>query len=155
MILGALLGLVGSIIPEVIKILRDRQSHKQELERLKLEIEHHQKIANIRMQEAKELASIEIDKSLYNFATPKVELTGKTWIDAIQVLASVYNQTVRPTITYMVILGWLLYKYALWQIAGGSISAIPSIWNDNDNEFVSAVVAFWFGSRAFKRTFER
>lgn len=156
MIIGAIIGIVGSIIPEAVKLFKERQEYKREKEMLELQIRYQKELANIRLQESREIASIELDKAIYDFATPsEVKTTGKTWLDALQVISIVYNQTVRPTLTYLVIAGWLLVKFAMWQIAGGNISNLPQIWVEQDNEFVSAVVMFWFGGRAFSRTFKR
>lgn len=156
MIIGAIIGLIGSIIPEAIKLYKEKQDFKREKELLELQIRYQKEMASIRLQEAKELASIELDKATYDFATPtEIKPTGKTWLDALQVASVVYNQTVRPTITYLVIAGWLLVKFAMWQNLGGSLTTLPQIWTEQDNEFVSAVVMFWFGGRAFSRTFKR
>lgn len=155
MIIGAILGLVGSIIPEVIKLFRERQQHKYEMEMLELQIKYQREMAEARIQEARALATLELDKEVYRYAPVEVKPTGKTWLDAIQIIGVFYNQTVRPTLTYLVILCWLLVKYASWQALGGNLQMLPLVWTDADNEFVSAVVMFWFGGRAFSRTFGR
>jgi hypothetical protein len=68
------------------------------------------------------LAQIDLDKQVYQYAPiTEVKVTGKTWLDALQVFAKVYNQTVRPTITYIVIGAWLALKFAMWQQAGGTL----------------------------------
>lgn len=155
MILGALLGLIGSIIPEGIKIYKEYRDQKHEREMLELQMKYQREMAEARIQEARALATLELDKETYRFAEPDVKVTGKAWLDGLQVVASVYNTTVRPTLTYIVIACWLMVKYAMWQIAGGSLEVLPQIWTDADNEFVAAVVMFWFGGRAFSRTFGR
>ncbi|MDW8136259.1 MAG: hypothetical protein RMI74_05650 [Thermodesulfobacterium sp.] len=63
--------------------------------------------------------------------------------------------TIVGSSTYLVVLCWLLVKYAMWQNLGGSLEVLPHIWTSADNEFVSAVVMFWFGGRAFGRVFNR
>jgi len=155
MIIGAVLGLLGSIIPEAIKILKSRQDYKHEKEILELQMKYQREMAELRMQEARAMATLELDKQVYSFADPEAKPTNNFWVDLLQVIGSFYNQTVRPTITYLVIVCWLMIKYASWQIAGGSLSVLPQIWTEADNEFVSAVVMFWFGGRAFSRTFSR
>lgn len=155
MILGAALGLLGSIIPEAIKLFKEHKDQKHELKMLELQMKYQREMAEIRIQEARALATLELDKETYRFAEPEMKPTGKTFLDALQILASFYNTTVRPTLTYTVIACWLIVKYALWQVAGGSLSVLPQIWTEADKEFVSAVVMFWFGGRAFSRTFNR
>lgn len=154
MIIGAILGLAASFIPEIIKMIKSRQEHKQELEMLQMQLRYQKEMAEMKMEEAKIMAQIELDKQVYQYAPiTEIKLTGKTWLDALQVIANVYNQTVRPTITYVVIGAWLLLKFAMWQQAGGTLDAIPKIWSDYESEFVSAIVSFWFGGRAMLRTF--
>jgi len=156
MLLGSIVGLIGSLIPEVIKLYKEKQRHKQEIEMLELQLKYQREMASLRIEEAKALAAIELDKKVYDFAAPmEIKHTGKTWIDALQVLANVFNQTVRPTITYLVIAFWLAMKIAMWKTAGGTLEAIPLIWTSSENEFVAAIISFWFGHRAFSRVFGR
>jgi hypothetical protein len=155
MIIGAVIGLLGSIIPEAVKLFKTRQDNKHEKEMLELQMQYQREMADIRIQEARALATLEIDKQTYSFANTEIKPTGSLWIDMFQVVGSFYNQTVRPTLTYLVIMCWLMVKYALWQTAGGTLGALTQIWTSADDEFVSAVVMFWFGGRAFSRTFNR
>lgn len=155
MILGTILGLLGAIIPEGIKIFKERQDHKHEKEMLELQMQYQREMIEARIQEARALATLELDKEAYRYAPTDVKPTGNFWIDLLQVIGAFYNQTVRPTLTYLVIACWLMVKYASWQIAGGNLEVLPQIWTEADNEFVAAVVMFWFGGRAFSRTFKR
>lgn len=155
MILGALIGFVGSIIPEVFKLYRDHRDKKHEKEMLELQMRYQREMIEARIEEARALATLELDKAIYSYAEPEVKLTGYKWADMLQVVGAFYNTTVRPTLTYLVIACWLMIKYAGWQILGGSMAVLPTIWTEADNEFVAAVVMFWFGGRAFQRTFRR
>lgn len=155
MIIGAVLGLLGSVIPEGLKLFKDRQDKRHEIEMFKLQMEYQRQMAEARIQEARALAELELDKEAYRYAPVEVKPAGNAWLDALQVIGAFYNQTVRPTITYMVIAGWLVVKYASWQVLGGNLQVLPSVWTEADSEFVSAVVMFWFGGRAFGRTFQR
>lgn len=155
MLLGAVLGLLGSIVPECFKLFKDRQDNKHEIEMLKLQMQYQREMTEARIQEARALATLELDKEAYRYADVEVKPTGIFLIDLLQSIASFYNTTVRPTLTYIVIGCWLMVKYAAWQNVGGSLAVLPQIWTEADNEFVSAVVIFWFGGRAFSRTFKR
>lgn len=162
MMFGAILGLIGSALPELIKIYKSKQDHKHELEMLEMQLKYQKEMAEMRIAEAQAMASIELDKAMYEFAkpspVPELKHTGSKLIDIPQiigyiltVLANVYTMTVRPTLTYLVIACWLLVKYAMWKSLGGELTQLPQIWSDIDNEFVSCVVVFWFGQRAFFR----
>jgi len=155
-LLGGILGLVGAVIPELIKIYKDRQNHKHEIEILELQLKYQRELISLRLEEAKVFSSIELDKKVYDFAAPtEPKITGKTWLDALQIFSNIFIQSVRPAVTYLLILFWLLMKIAMWKGAGGTLEAIPLIWSDAENEFISAVITFWFGGRAFARTFGR
>lgn len=153
MLIGAAIGLVSSFIPELINIFKSRQEHKQEMQMLELQLKYQKEMTEMRIEEAKALSQIELDKQVYNYA-PVTEFkpTGTTWIDALQIIGNLYNQTVRPTITYIVIASWILLKFAMWQKAGGTIDAVPKIWTEWESEFVSIVITFWFGSRSMLRS---
>jgi len=156
MILGAILGLAGSFIPEIIKIFKSRQEHKQELEMLEMQLKYQREMTELKIEEAKAMAQVELDKQVYQYAEPQeLKITGKWWLDAIQIIMNAYNQSVRPTITYLVIGAWLLLKFAMWESAGGTLQAIPQIWSNVENEFVSVVVTFWMGGRLTGRVFGR
>ncbi|MEM4134316.1 MAG: hypothetical protein QXV73_03890 [Candidatus Micrarchaeia archaeon] len=154
MLIGAVVGLLSSFIPELLSMVKARQQHKQELEMLEMQLKYQREMTELKIEEAKAVAQLELDKQAYQFApTLEVKPTGKTWLDALQIISNVYNQTVRPTITYLVILGWLLFKYAQFVQFGGNLQAITQVWTDIDSEFVGAIIAFWFGNRAMLRTF--
>jgi len=156
MLIGTIIGLVSSFIPELIKIYREKLEHKQELERLEFELKHQKELAQIRIEEAKALAQIELDKAVYQYTgTTPITLTGSKFIDIIQVLMNAYNQSVRPTITYLIITMWLILKYAMWQKAGGTLEAIPQIWGQYETDFIATIITFWFGGRLMQRTFGR
>lgn len=156
MIIGALIGLAGSIIPEVVKIFKEKQDFKHEKEMLLLQIQYQKELTELKIQEARALSTLELDKASYQYApVEEIQVTGNKVIDFIQAFAKTYNQTVRPTLTYLIVACWIIVKIATWTTLGGSIEAIPKIWTDADNEFVSAVVMFWFGGRAFGRVFNR
>jgi len=155
MILGAIVGLLGSFLPKAIELYKDRQDKKHELELLKLQMEQAEKMTQLHIEEAKAMAWLEADKQAYMIGKPEFQPTGKTWLDAIQILSVVYNSTVRPTITYLLIGFYIIVKYAMIisLINSGTtwVEAVKVVYSSEDSEFVSAVVAFWFGSRALFR----
>ena len=152
MIAGAVIGLIGSFIPEVIKIFKNKADHKREMEMLEMQLKYQKEMAEMRVAEATATAQLDLDKEAYQFtAITEIKPTGKTWLDAIQVIMNAFNQSVRPTITYIIVLAWLALKFAMWQQAGGTLDAIPKVWSDYENEFVSIIVTFWFGGRSMIR----
>jgi len=157
MIAGAILGLLGSVLPEAIKLFKDWQDKKHEAKMLELQLRYQKEMAQIRIAEAAAHAELELDKATYKFAEPKSpKLTGSKFLDFLQIIANVCNQLVRPTLTFMVItFGWLGVKYAMWKTMGGTLEVYPQIWTGADYEFVGAVFGFWFGGRSLRHAMRR
>ncbi|MEM7828196.1 MAG: hypothetical protein QW561_02525 [Candidatus Aenigmatarchaeota archaeon] len=157
-IVGAGLGLAGSLIPELIKIYKDRQDKKHELEIMRMQMEMAKEGHMQRLEEIVTEADVKQALEVYKFAPPeKPEFTGKWWFDILMLLAYVYNTTVRPTLTYLVIGGYIFFKYAQFQLIMSTqgldvYQAITKVWNENDTMFVFLVVTFWMGSRQLLRS---
>lgn len=156
-IIGAIFGLFGSVIPELLKIYKDRQDKKHELEMFKLQIEVMKLGHEQRMEEILTAADIRQSEMVYKYApVAKPERTGSFWFDLLNMIVYIYNTTVRPTVTYLVIIGYLLVKYAIYKSLINSgldmYSAIVMMWKDDDAGFVFMVISFWFGGRAILRS---
>lgn len=155
MILGIIIGFLSSFLPEVIELYKDRQDKKYEIEMFKLQMKYAPKIIELEIKEAKTLASLEADRRAYLIEKPKVKLTGKFWFDFLQIVLFFYNSTVRPTVTYLVIIFYIVIKYtmakSLVNSGIGWFEALRLIYTNADSEFIAAIVAFWFGNRAIFR----
>ena len=156
-ILGAILGLIGAAAPELVKLYKDRQDKKHELELLKLQMEMQKAGFTQRLEEVQVTADVEVEKAVYKFAPVlKPELTGTWWFDLLTLLTYVYNTTVRPTISYLVMGVYIYMKYAQYKTvkAAGvdAYAAILQVWNETDTTFVFLVITFWLGGRQFLRS---
>ncbi|MEM5861283.1 MAG: hypothetical protein QXJ20_02720 [Candidatus Aenigmatarchaeota archaeon] len=143
MLLGAILGLVGSVIPELVKLYKDHQDRKHELEMLKLQIENAKALAQIRIEEAKALAQIKLDEAVYEYAKPEITLTGFKLADVLQAIGKFLNLIVRPIITFTAMGLWLYamstdYKLSSWEA-----------------DAITCIIVFWFGNRSFQRALGR
>lgn len=152
MILGAVLGLLGSALPEVFKLFKDHSDKKHEKEMLQLQLQMQEKLVQLRIQEAQAIADVKV----YDFAAVSTpQPSGKWWIDLINALAYLYNTSVRPTVTYLLIGLYMFVKLAQVKVLTSAgvqwYTALTQVWSGADGEFVGAVVAFWFGSRQFLR----
>jgi len=150
---GTILGLLGSFLPEVLKFFTQKEDHKHKLEVMKLQIEankiaHGQKVEEINVQ-------ADISETLAVQSAAKQILTGSRILDGI---VSLYNGSVRPTITYAFMFLYMAVKYGVYMsytMAGYSWQqAIQVIWNQEDFAVFSTVIAFWFGSRMLKATLQ-
>lgn len=156
MLLGAIIGIVGGLLPEVIKFFKDRQEHKQQLELLEMQLKYQQQMTELKIQEAKALSEVELDKAVYSQPImTEFKQTGTVWLDALQIIGNLYVMTTRPTLSYLLVVCWIIVKIALWQSLGGQFTQLPQVWTDIDGDFVASVIAFWFSGRQLSKVFNR
>lgn len=154
---GAIIGLLGSLLPEGLKLFKDRQDKKHELEVLKLQMQMQAQGHTQRLEEIVTEADIRDSESARKFAEVyKPEHTGKWWYDMLMLLTYIYNSTVRPTVTYAVVALYGFFKYAQFQLIKTQTSnvyeAVVKVWNEDDTMLTFTIVTFWFGSRSLLRS---
>ena len=148
-LIGTILGLLGSLAPEIIKYFKQKQDHKHELATLSVQADMAKAGHQYRMEEINVIGDIESEKAVYKAA--EIKLTGNKILDG---LLAFYNGTVRPTIAYAYFGLYALVKYAMYQmyITSGvkSHAAIIKIWNSEDMAVFSTIMAFYYGGRFMK-----
>lgn len=141
-LLASIAGYIGSIIPELVKILKDKNDKKHELEILDRQIEYSktantQKIEEIQIQDnAKERASL--------YAT---YTSGVYWVDAV-------NGLVRPILAYSFFSMYACVKYLQYSTISSTaipIEYIEIIWNVDDQAIFAGIISFYFGQRTFSK----
>jgi hypothetical protein len=146
-LIGTILGLLGSLAPEILKYFNNKEDHRHEAEMLTLTHTYHLEEVNVE-------ADISSEQAAYKNATQI--LTGWKIIDGI---VSLYNMSVRPTITYIFMATYILVKYAIYtsytQIGYTWQQAVSVLWTSEDFAVFSTIMAFWFGGRFMKWTLER
>jgi hypothetical protein len=153
-IIGTLLGLLGSLLPEVLKFFNNKEDHKHEVDMAKLQMEAAKQAGEIKLEEINATADIEEAKAIYANAEQKI--TGVRWIDGAIAL---YSSSVRPTITYAF---FALYGFVKFSMVYSAISmGTPwqtvglMIWTSEDFAVFSTIMAFWFGGRFLKSALAR
>lgn len=162
-LLSALFGFFSSAVPDLFKLFRDAKDRAHELAVLKLQIEYdREKLAATTSENAlarqQQLQAIEAEsfaqEQVALNARIKDSLTGIHWVDAL-------SGSVRPIITYAFFGLYVLVKAAQfsilmhpelpWQSDVSVAQALVSLWTQEDVAIFSAIMAFWFGSRAMLR----
>ncbi|MBN1254015.1 MAG: hypothetical protein JXA50_01910 [Deltaproteobacteria bacterium] len=151
-LIGAIIGLFGAAIPEILKFLNNKEDHKHEQAMMdkQAEIEkarHGYRIEEIQV-EAEARTDIEEMKSLHKRG--EVSKTGIKWIDGA---LGLLNGSVRPVITYAFVTLYFLVKNAQYQIARENMTtwqATKELWNEPDVGVFSCVVTYWFGQRGMR-----
>jgi hypothetical protein len=153
-LIGTIIGLLGSLAPEILKYFTQKEKDAHELEVAKLEMEKIKLEGQIAITTMESQADISSEQQVYQAA--RQVITGWKFIDGV---AALYNSSVRPTITYLFMGTYMLVKYAVfmsYSTAGYTwTQAIQAIWNTEDFAVFSTIMAFWFGGRMMKYSLER
>ncbi len=152
-IIGTLLGLLGSLLPEVLKFWNSKEDHKHEIEMAKIQMEAQERLHTERMEEINTQADIAESTALYKSA--EIKPSGIGWLDGIMML---YGSSVRPTVTYAFVAFYAIAKYAQYKVivaSGGAMwNTIWQLWNSEDMAVFATVLAFWFGGRFLKSSWQ-
>ena len=147
-LLGALLGLLGSMAPRLIGYFESKNNHAQELEMLRVQGEF--QLQMIQAGTAAKMAEIgavsDMSRELAAFAAAG-RPTGIRLVDA-------YNGIVRPTLTLSFFALYAAVKvgqYYLLVTDAGLASSLTSLWTDEDTGIWAAIIAFWFGNRTLNK----
>lgn len=153
-LLGAILGFVGSVVPDLLKILQDKRDKAHELKILELQRELQAQGHSERMAEIDAKADIAEAKALYTTWNTQAQTLenadgsqrlGVFWVDAL-------NGTVRPVLAYGFFLLYATVKFLQWQMMPDVLLPwhLQTLWGDEDRAIFSAIIAFYFGARAMK-----
>lgn len=132
-LLGALLGFLSALVPEVMKIWRDHADKAHELAILDRQMELQKSGHMQRMEAIGAWADVAETRSLYD-----TYVTHIPWVDAL-------NGTVRPLLAYAF---FLLYVYVKFQQA---VHTPWLIWEEDDRAIFAGIISFYFGQRAMQR----
>lgn len=153
-LIGTVLGLLGSLAPEVLKAWNNKEDHRHEIEMAKIQMEAQKELHQEKLEEITAQADIEEAKAIYTAAEQKI--TGWKFIDGI---VSLYNSSVRPTLTYAFMAMYCFVKFSIiytYTQGGWSWQQLGSqIWSSEDFAVFSTIIAFWFGGRFLKYSIGR
>ena len=97
-----------------------------------------------------------LTNALFYAPIQRPQFTGKWWFDLLMLITYVYNTTVRPTISYLIIASYIYVKFAQIKILEASgitaYEAVVRAWTENDTMFMFTLVTFWFGGRQILRS---
>lgn len=143
--LSPFLGIVGSLLPSIVKIFDRKQEIEYDLQLAKLKGD----IAAATLNQETTLAQIQAitteRSALYAYDSGA---SGSIFIDALKA-------SVRPVITYSFFFLFIAVKTAAaytMLMAGTSVpSMLIAIWDPETMSLFSTIIAFWFGSRMFEK----
>lgn len=144
-LLSPFLGIVGSLLPSIVRIFERKQEIKYELELSKIKIDAAERQAdltyNIEMVKGdaqSRQSALDHDKSL----------DGGIFINALRA-------SVRPVVTYVFFITFLAVKISaayVMLLTGQSVPAmLDAVWDVETMALFSTIIAFWFGSRTIEK----
>ncbi|MBT9167519.1 MAG: hypothetical protein DDT19_00857 [Syntrophomonadaceae bacterium] len=145
-LVGAVLGFLGSVVPQAMKMYQDKRDKEHELKILEMQMKAQAQGHVQRLEEINVQADIEESKALYKHA--ELKLSGVRWVDAT---LTFLTSSVRPVITYSFFILYAWVKLAMYWKEGD----ITKIWTEFDMTIFSTIIAFWFGSRSMQRFFKK
>ncbi len=139
---ASIAGFISSIIPELLRFIKDQNDKKHELNILDRQIEYGKNSRAYKIEE------IEITKDLIEQASLySTYKTGIDWVDAL-------NGTVRPVLAYsfFIMYGSLKFmQYKAISCAEEVIQYIDIIWSTDDQAIFAGIISFYFGQRTFSK----
>lgn len=148
-IIGTIVGLLASLLPEALKVWKSKLEMKHELEVLKLQAEIALKEHYYRLEEIQAQADIAAEQATYKAA--EIKYTGVKWIDGALAL---WNGLMRPWIATVMVCFYGLVKYAQYKVitaaGGGMWKTVWQLWTNEDMAVFATIISFFFGGRIIK-----
>jgi hypothetical protein len=144
-LLGSLLGFLGSAFPQLLKQFQEAQDRRHELAILDRQMEVQRQGHSQRLEEIATTTASQEMQALYTAAAN--EPAGYKWVEALRA-------SVRPILTYAFFMLFAAVKiaglYQMLRLDGMALaSALPLLWDVETQTLFAAIIAYWFGQRAF------
>ena len=146
-LLASIAGFFSSIIPEILRILKDKNDKKHELDVFDRQMKFSRMKLEHQISEIEGKRDAMQQTSLYSTYT-----TGIHWIDAI-------NGSVRPVLAYsffIMYFGVKLLQYtALKEHVGDFAQYLNILWTIDDQAIFAGIISFYFGQRTFSKPWKK
>lgn len=144
-ILSPFLGIIGSLLPSIVRIFERKVELKHEIELTKIKLDAAERQAdltyNIEMVKndaVSRQSALDHDKSL----------DGGVFINALRA-------SVRPVVTYTFFFTFLAVKISAAYVMLSTGQSVPemlrAVWDVETMALFSTIIAFWFGSRVIEK----
>ena len=148
-LLSPLIGIVGSLLPSVVRIFERKQELKHEIELTKIKLDGTIEAAklNITLEEIK--ADVTEGQSVRDHDK---SIDGGKFLNALRA-------SIRPVITYLFFFLFVAVKVAAAYVMIANGQSIPemldAVWDIETMSLFSTIMAFWFGSRVIEKMDDR
>lgn len=140
-LLGSLIGFISSLFPELIKLFRNYQDHKHEVQVLQIQVEREKYTSEARLAEIQAKADFQEVKVLHSTDRP-----GSKWVES-------FSATVRPVIAYgMFGLYAGIKLIAILKLPDNApVFMYLELWNEEDAGILAGILSYYFGNRAMQK----
>jgi hypothetical protein len=144
-LLSPLFGIVGSLLPSIVRLFERKQEIKYELDMAKLKIDAAERQADLQFNvEVVKATAVERQSVLDHDKS----LDGGKFINALRA-------SIRPVITYAFFFLFCAVKIAAaWTMIANGQSVpemLKAVWDVETMSLFSTIIAFWFGSRMMEK----
>ena len=157
-LLGSILGLTGSLLPNLLSFLQQRgdQKHEQAMAKLQMERDLQLAQAGFASQERQEAIKLE-EVQVQAEADEMIALYANDSKLSEDALAAPWVHTARASVRPVISLGlfalFVIIEIASfiygWRKGMDAVELINIIWDDQTQQIWSAIIMFHFGRRAF------
>ena len=144
-LLSPLFGILGSLLPSVVRIFERKQEIKYEIELTKIKLDAAKQQADINYS----IEMVKADSQLRQSALDHDKsLDGGKFINTLRA-------SIRPVITYTFFSLFVGVKVAAAYVMLSSGQSVPemlnAVWDVETMSLFSTIIAFWFGSRVMEK----
>ena len=144
-LLSPLFGILGSLLPSVVRMFERKQEIKYEIELTKIKLDAAERQADLNF-------NIEMVKSDSNLRQSALDhdksIDGGKFINALRA-------SIRPVITYTFFFLFCAVKIAAAYVMIKTGQSVPemlnAVWDIETMSLFSTIIAFWFGSRVMEK----
>ena len=144
-LLSPFFGIIGSLLPSIVRIFERKQEIKYEIELTKIKLDAAERQADLTY-------NIEMVKSDSNLRQSALDhdksIDGGKYINALRA-------SIRPVITYTFFFLFVAVKVAAAYVMLSTGQSVPemlkAVWDTETMSLFSTIIAFWFGSRVIEK----
>lgn len=144
-LLSPLFGIMGSLLPSIVRIFERRQELKHEIELTRIKIEAAEKNAKIELEATAIKADVDEGESVRRHDR---SLRGGQFIDTLRA-------SIRPVITYVFFFFFIAVKTAAAYVMLSNGQSVPemlkAVWDVETMSLFATIIAFWFGARTLEK----
>ena len=144
-LLSPFFGIMGSLLPSIVRIFERKQEIKYEIELTKIKLDAAERQADLNFN----IEMVKADSNLRQSALDHDKsIDGGKYINALRA-------SIRPVITYTFFALFVAVKVAAAYVMLSTGQSVPemlkAVWDVETMSLFSTIIAFWFGSRVIEK----